>query len=223
VTIIPWILLDVIAALVILGILYQLRGQIFTLVRFRAMRGDDPRPALTRRPRWLSTQPAPNPDRIPRWLAQRMGPFPMTPYGGDWNFFCYVHIAPGRPVRIRSKRVDCRHANITLYAPEHLRGERSSAPPSLDAEQLVCEDDGTYEIVIAHEASGARNRLDPAGSRHGILALRHYVFMDGIDMHYPEISSGDEIVIPGRVVSGVRSMFPRDDRPQRLRFGGRQP
>lgn len=222
-TIIPWILLDVVVALVILGILYQQRGQIFTLVRFRAMRGDDPRPPLTRRPRWLSTQPAPNPDRIPRWLAQRMGPFPMTPYGGDWNYFCYVHLAPGRPVRIRSKRVDCRHANITLYAPEHLRGERITAPPSLDAEQLVCEDDGTYEIVIAHEPSGARNRLDPAGSRHGILALRHYVFMDGIDMHYPEISWGDEIVMPARVVSGVRSMFPRDDRPQRLRSGGKQP
>lgn len=220
---IPWILLDVVAALLVLGVYYQRRGQIVTLVRFRAMRGDDPRPALTRRPRWLSTQPAPNPDRIPRWLAQRMGPFPMTPYGSDWNFFCYVHIAPGRPVRIRGARVDCRHASITLYAPEHLRGERAAAPSSLDAAQIAHAEDGTYEIVIAHEPAGAGNRLDPQGARHGILALRHYVFRDGIDMHYPEIRWGDEIVMPARVVRGVRSMLPRDDRPLRARPAERQP
>lgn len=213
---------DVVAALVVLGVLYQRRGQIFTLVRFRAMRGSDPRSPLTRRPRWLSSQPLPNPDSIPRWLGQRMGPFPMTPLGGDWNFFCYVHIAPGRPVRIRGKRVDCRHANLTLYFPEHLRAERKTLPPSIDAEDLVCEADGSYEIVIAHEDVGGKNRMDPDGTRHGILALRHYVFKDGIDMHYPEVSWGDEVIMPARVVRGVRSIFPRDDRPLRVRADGRQ-
>jgi len=207
-----WILVDlaaVVLALVILGAVYQRRGQIFTLLRFRRIRGNDPAPPLTPRPRWVSTQPAPNPDRIPRLLAQRMGPFPMTPYGGDWNFFCYVHIAPGRPVKIRSKLVSCRHANLTLYFPEHLRGELNTAPPSLDVEQLRCEADGTYEIIISHEASSAGNRFDPEGVRHGLLALRHYVFQDGVDIHYPEIWWGDELVVPARVIPGVSSILPR--------------
>ena len=203
-------LLDLVVALLLLGVFYQWRGQIFTLLRFRAMRGDDPGPPLTRRPRWVSTQPAPNPGRLPRPLSQRMGPFPMTPHGGDWNFFCYVHVAPGRPVRIRGKLTACRGANLTLYYPEHLRGERREPPPSLDARELKLEDGNSYEIIISHEPSDPElNRLEPGGNRHLMLALRHYVFENGTDIHYPEIWWGDELILPGQVSRGVRSIFPR--------------
>jgi hypothetical protein len=204
-----WLVLDLVAALLLVALVLQRRGQVFTLLRFRRMPGDDAGPPLTHRPRWLSTQPPPNPDAIPRLLAQRMGPFPMTPHGGDWNFFCYVHIAPGRPVTIRGRRVPCRHANLTLYFPEHLRGEASALPPSLDAAQIHYADDGSYELVIGHEPTDAANALDPAGHRHGMLALRHYVFEDGVDLHYPEIRWGDQLVLPARTLVGLRSAFPR--------------
>lgn len=202
-----WGLVDLLVALVVLGVYFQRRGQVFTLLRFRGLR-DHGGPPLTRRPRWLSTQPAPNPDAIPRLLAQRMGPFPMTPHGGDWNFFCYVHVAPGKPVTIRGQRIDCRHANLTVYFPEHLRGERQEAPPSLDATELRHDDEGRYEVVISHEPSQG-NRLDVDGHHHVMLALRHYVFPDGADIHYPEVRWGPKLVLPARVIRGVRSMFPR--------------
>ncbi len=203
-------LFDLAVALLLLSVYFQWRGQFLTLLRFRAMRGDTPGPPLTRRPRWLSTQPAPNPGALPRALAQRMGPFPMTPHGGDWNFFCYVHVAPGKPVRIRGQLTACRSANLTLYYPEHLRGERRDPPPFLDARELRREDSGTYEIVISHEPSDpAVHRLEPGGNRHMMLALRHYVFEDGSDIHYPEIWWGDEQVLPGKVIRGVKSIFPR--------------
>lgn len=220
-SVVPWLLLDLVVALLVLAVIYQRRGQLFTLLRFRRMRGADPGPPLTARPRWLSTQPAPNPDRIPRWLAQRMGPFPMTPRGGDWNFFCYLHIAPGRPVRLRGKLPDCRLANLTLYAPEHLRAEKDELPASLDAEQIVVGSDGTYEIAIGHEETDVPNRLDPGGARHAMLALRHYVFDDGVDIPYPEVWWGDVLVMPARTVAGVRSVFPRGDRPRRPAEVGR--
>lgn len=208
-----WLLLGVLdigVALFALGVYYESRGQIAMLVRFRRLSGESPCPPLTRRPRWLSTQPRPNPDAIPGILAQAMGPFPMTPYGGDWNFFCYVHIDPQRPVRVRGQRVTCRHANLTLYFPEHLRGEQMDLPPNLDAQDLVCEADGSYEVIIKHGASDAHNRLDPGLKRHAILALRHYVFERGADIHYPEIWWGKDLVVPARLVPEVQSIFPRE-------------
>ncbi len=203
-----WLALDLAIALAIVVLVLQYRGQLLTLLRFRSLPSGAAGRPLTRRPRWLSTQPAPNPDAIPRVLAQRMGPFPMTPHGGDWNFFSYVHIAPGSPVRIHGRRLPCRHANITLYFPEHLRGEAKSLPPSLDADQIHYADDGSYSLTIGHEPTDAANALDPAGHHHGMLALRHYLFEDGVDLHYPEVRWGERLVLPARTLARLRSVFP---------------
>ena len=198
----------ILAFLVVLFILHQ-RGQALTLIRFRGLRKGRLSSPLTDTPRWLSTQPLPNPDAIPRVLSQRMGPFPMTPYGGDWNFFCYIYVAPGQPVRLRGRPSSCRHSNITIYAPEHLRGEAQFLPPSVDVGALSLGAHGDYELVISHEVVGG-NRLDvQGGGRHWILAMRHYVFNDKTDIYYPEMYWGERCVLPARVEK-VKSVLPRE-------------
>lgn len=205
--------LDLAISLVILGVYYQAQYQILTLLRFKRKPSQDT--PLTTRPRWLSTQPAPNPDSIPTLFAQALGPFPMTPLGGDWNYFCYVHLDQGADtaVALRGQMNDCRISNLTLYLPEHLQGTASSPPPCLDATEIEATTDGRYEVRIGPRVTGTNALVTPVGARHAILAFRNYVFSDRSSIHYPAVYWCERLIVPAKTVSGVRSALLGLDDP----------
>ena len=73
---------------------------------------------------------------------------------------------------MRGRFPRCRFANVVLW------NHRLQTPPyrhrrvSLNRRQVRYEQDGSFEIVVAHRDPGVANWIDPAGVRTGMIFWR---------------------------------------------------
>lgn len=76
-------------------------------------------------------------------------------------------------LRIRGRRLPCRHWNVVVYSRVLNSLEHRYRSTSLTGSRLVTDADGSYEIVVAkRRPEGCANWLDTEGRSEGLLVFR---------------------------------------------------
>ena len=82
-------------------------------------------------------------------------------------------LGPDDALEIRGSWPRCRFANIVLFN-NHMQTFPYDRPMvSLNRVQTVCEDDGSFRMILAHRDPGLPNWLDTGGIGHGTMFWRY--------------------------------------------------
>lgn len=81
-------------------------------------------------------------------------------------------LGPDDALEIRGRFPRCRFANIVLFNNHMQTPSYDRRQVSLNRVQTVCEDDGSFRMVLAHSDPGVPNWLDTRGLSHGTMFWR---------------------------------------------------
>jgi hypothetical protein len=90
-------------------------------------------------------------------IAYSMGPF---------------EIQPDEALVIEGSLPDCAFANVVLWNKHMQTFEYRDRRVSLNRKQIVCQRDGSYRIIVAHQDPGVPNWLDTEGHAEGTVFWR---------------------------------------------------
>ncbi|MFP6624620.1 MAG: DUF1214 domain-containing protein [Myxococcota bacterium] len=123
------------------------------------------------------------PEVMPAWVSNQANRFDNSEYSESNTEIGYAakdnaylqtrfELEPEQALIMRGRFPRCRFANVVLW------NQRLQTPPyryrrvSLNRNQVQYEQDGSFEIVVAHRDPGVPNWIDPAGLRTGMIFWR---------------------------------------------------
>ncbi|MEE2673997.1 MAG: DUF1214 domain-containing protein [Myxococcota bacterium] len=123
------------------------------------------------------------PEVMPAWVSDKTNRFDNSEYSESNTEIGYAakdnaylqtrfELEPEQALIMRGRFPRCRFANVVLW------NQRLQTPPyryrrvSLNRNQVLYEQDGSFEIVVAHRDPGVPNWIDPAGLRTGMIFWR---------------------------------------------------
>ncbi len=123
------------------------------------------------------------PEVMPAWVSNQTNRFDNSEYSESNTEIGYAakdnaylqtrfELEPEQALIMRGRFPRCRFANVVLW------NQRLQTPPyryrrvSLNRNQVQYEQDGSFEIVVAHRDPGVPNWIDPAGLRTGMIFWR---------------------------------------------------
>ena len=123
------------------------------------------------------------PEVMPAWVSNQANRFDNSEYSESNTEIGYAakdnaylqtrfELEPEQALIMRGRFPRCRFANVVLW------NQRLQTPPyryrrvSLNRNQVLYEQDGSFEIVVAHRDPGVPNWIDPAGLRTGMIFWR---------------------------------------------------
>jgi len=123
------------------------------------------------------------PEVMPAWVSNQTNRFDNSEYSESNTEIGYAakdnaylqtrfELEPEQALIMRGRFPRCRFANVVLW------NQRLQTPPyryrrvSLNRNQVHYEQDGSFEIVVAHRDPGVPNWIDPAGLRTGMIFWR---------------------------------------------------
>lgn len=90
-----------------------------------------------------------------------------------WYASANYALAPDEALVITGRFPQCRFANIVLWNSFMQSFDYANRPISLNRNQIVYENDGSYRIVVAHRDPGVPNWLDTEGRAKGHMYWRY--------------------------------------------------
>lgn len=81
-------------------------------------------------------------------------------------------LAPGQALLIRGRFPDCRFSNVVLFNRFLQTFDYEERNISLNRAQTVLDEDGGFEMIVAHRDPGRPNWLDTEGRPYGIMFWR---------------------------------------------------
>jgi len=94
-------------------------------------------------------------------------------------------LGPADALEIRGRFPRCRFANIVLFNNHMQTLPYDRRQVSLNRVQTVCEDDGSFRMILAHRDPGVPNWLDTGGIGHGTMFWRYLLATEDV----PELTT----------------------------------
>jgi hypothetical protein len=128
-------------------------------------------------------QPKPGEREQPAFVSQELNVFPQPVPPGDhalaaadasYSMAPYV-LGPDEALVITARWPVCRCANVSLWNRHLQTYDYAHRRVSLNRAQTVCDDDGGFRVVLAHEDPGVPNWLDTEGRPFGMVFWRYFL------------------------------------------------
>jgi hypothetical protein len=121
---------------------------------------------------WVSTEP----NRLPK-PGQWISASGEMAYGNTHAYYASApfELAPDEALLLRGRFPDCRFANVVLWNRYMQSFDYANRQISLNRSQIQYQEDGSFEIVVAHSDPGVPNWLDTEGRATGTMYWR-YIF-----------------------------------------------
>ena len=165
---------------------------------------DDIAGRIMRVAHWLNaTVFAPSHMRSPHWVSRVKNEFaPLKVddsnqsigYAAKDNTYAmtWFDLAPDEALIIRGRWPKCRFANVVLQNMFMQTLDYIGRNISLNRAQAVTDDDGNFEMIVAHQNPGRDNWLDTEGRRHGVIFCRFQLVegdLQSLDTELVKLSS----------------------------------
>jgi hypothetical protein len=129
-------------------------------------------PEMAKQLGWVSTEP----NRLPK-PGQWISASGEMAYGNTHAYYASApfELAPDEALLLRGRFPDCRFANVVLWNRYMQSFDYANRQISLNRSQIQYQEDGSFEIVVAHSDPGVPNWLDTEGRATGTMYWR-YIF-----------------------------------------------
>ena len=120
---------------------------------------------------------------IPNVFPQPQSPGNQAATAGEEAFYCMAPflLGPDEALVITGRWPDCHFGNVCLWNRFRQTFDFTSRTVSLNRNQTVLEDDGSFRMILAHEDPGLPNWMDTEGKLSGLIFWRFFLVTGDVE------------------------------------------